>query len=88
MVLALYCSISHIRSVQKKYFAHREFSFTFQNDIYSRFNSFVDCEAFKKHVLSGVPVKMDFGAVYNVAVSALVPCEMLTKKWVVLCAWC
>jgi hypothetical protein len=71
-------------AVKKKYFAHREFSFTLEGDIYSRFNSFADCEGFRKHVIAGCPLKMDFGAVYNAPVCSVV--ALCVVALVLLCA--
>mmetsp|Transcript_30255 Transcript_30255/g.76100 ORF Transcript_30255/g.76100 Transcript_30255/m.76100 type:complete len:463 (-) Transcript_30255:11-1399(-) len=45
-------------------FRNREFSFTYPNDIYSRWNSFKTVAALKEHLIDGVPVKLDIGPVY------------------------
>ncbi|ORX71685.1 primase, polypeptide 1, 49kDa [Anaeromyces robustus] len=52
-------------NVNKEYFPHREFSFTFGNDIYSRFQSFENEKDFKTHLKDYNPRKIDIGAVYN-----------------------
>jgi len=46
-------------------FDRREFSFTLENDIYCRFQSYKNDEEFKKEVMRGLPVKIDIGAIYN-----------------------
>ncbi len=46
-------------------FERREFSFTLENDIYVRFQSYKNDEEFKKEVMRGIPLKIDIGAVYN-----------------------
>lgn len=52
-----------------KFFGRREFSFTLQSEdddeIYIRYQSFLNAEEFKKAVIQRVPIKMDIGAVYN-----------------------
>jgi len=51
---------------EDNYFLNREFSFTLNGDIYTRFKSFPDLESFTKEVKRLVPHKIDIGAVYNV----------------------
>lgn len=46
-------------------FERREFSFTLENDIYVRFQSYKNDEEFKNEVNRGLPIKIDIGAVYN-----------------------
>ncbi|PVU96463.1 hypothetical protein BB559_002383 [Furculomyces boomerangus] len=46
---------------------NREFSFTIQNDIYIRYQSFNSEEDFKRDVIQKCPNKIDIGAVYNIA---------------------
>jgi DNA primase small subunit len=46
-------------------FERREFSFTLENDIYVRFQSYKNDEDFKKETLRGLPHKIDIGAIYN-----------------------
>jgi hypothetical protein len=49
-------------------FAKREFSFTLENDIYVRYQSYVSEKDFKNDVLNKKPHKIDIGAVYNARV--------------------
>ena len=47
-------------------FQRREFSFTLENDIYFRFQSFTSSEELKKKLIQYCPKKIDIGAIYNV----------------------
>jgi len=47
------------------YFGRREFSFTLQGGIYSRYNCFGSLEQFRNEVCKKSPQKIDIGAVYN-----------------------
>lgn len=49
--------------------AKREFSFTLENDIYIRYQSFDSQDSFKSEVVKRNPFKMDIGAVYNAKAS-------------------
>ncbi|ORZ41664.1 hypothetical protein BCR44DRAFT_1495107 [Catenaria anguillulae PL171] len=60
-------SSSSSSSASDSYLARREFSFTLKNDIYIRFQSFDSIDTFKTELLRLQPVKIDIGAVYNVA---------------------
>lgn len=53
------------RKAQKVYFQRREFSFTLQDDIYLRYQSFDEPSKFKDELVRRKPVKIDIGAVYN-----------------------
>ena len=48
------------------HFQRREFSFTLENDVYFRFQSFISSEELKKKLISYCPKKIDIGAMYNV----------------------
>ena len=47
-------------------FQRREFSFTLENDVYFRFQSYKNCEELKKKLIQYCPKKIDIGAMYNV----------------------
>ena len=47
-------------------FQRREFSFTLENDVYFRFQSFTSSEELRKKLISYCPKKIDIGAIYNV----------------------
>ncbi|KAI8964216.1 prim-pol domain-containing protein [Daldinia sp. FL1419] len=46
-------------------FGHREFAFTLQNDIYSRYNSFPSADLLRKDVLRLLPSRFEIGPVYT-----------------------
>ncbi|KAI0114236.1 prim-pol domain-containing protein [Hypoxylon sp. NC0597] len=46
-------------------FAHREFAFTLQSDVYLRYQSFPSSDLFRKDVLRQVPVRFEIGPVYT-----------------------
>jgi len=52
-------------NTDKNYLAHREFSFTLEEDIYLRYLSFTNQEEFEAEMLKKCPHKIDIGAVYN-----------------------
>ncbi|XP_071495058.1 DNA primase small subunit-like [Diadema antillarum] len=51
--------------VPKTYFPHREFSFTLENDIYIRYQSFADQSEMEKEIQKRCPYKIDIGAVFT-----------------------
>ncbi|XP_076894687.1 uncharacterized protein LOC143547056 [Bidens hawaiensis] len=53
-------------SCDKSYFGRREFSFTLDNDIYVRFQSFEKASELEKAIKDQCPFKIDIGPVYTV----------------------
>ena len=47
---------------------NREFSFTFSNGSYLRFQSFEDAEQLQAFLIKNTPVKIDLGAIYSAKV--------------------
>lgn len=47
---------------------NREFSFTFPNGSYLRFQSFDNAEQFQAFLVKNTPVKIDLGAIYSARV--------------------
>lgn len=52
----------------KSYFGRREFSFTLENDIYIRFQSFNSISELENSIKEKCPFKIDIGPVYSVDV--------------------
>lgn len=46
-------------------FQRREFSFTLQDDIYLRYQSYDDLNKFKEDLVKKLPIKIDIGGVYT-----------------------
>lgn len=56
----------------ESYFGRREFSFTLDNDIYLRFQSFNSVSQLENSIKEKCPFKIDIGPVYSVDVSWIV----------------
>ena len=56
------------------YIGRREFSFTLDNDIYLRFQSFNSLSEMESSTKEKCPFKIDIGPVYSVDVSKILPC--------------
>lgn len=50
-------------------FSHREFSFTLEDDVYVRYQSFDNQQALEESVKKNTPYKIDIGAIFSVKVS-------------------
>ena len=50
-------------------FCHREFSFTLEDDVYVRYQSFDSQESLEEGIRKATPYKMDIGAIFSVRVS-------------------
>lgn len=46
-------------------FAHREFAFTFANDVLQRYQSFPTADVMRKHCITHTPPRIDIGPVYS-----------------------
>ncbi len=46
-------------------FSHREFSFTLEDDVYVRYQSFDSRESLEEGVRKANPYKIDIGAIFN-----------------------
>ncbi|XP_022141779.1 DNA primase small subunit-like [Momordica charantia] len=57
----------------QSYFGRREFSFTLENDIYLRYQSFNNLSEMENSIKEKCPFKIDIGPVYNVDVSTILP---------------
>jgi len=53
-------------AINRKYWCHREFSFTLKDDIYVRYNSYKSMDAWKEDLRRKCPYKIDLGALFNV----------------------
>ena len=60
----------------QSYIGRREFSFTLENDIYLRLQSFHNAHELENSIKEKCPVKIDIGPVYTVDVK----CPLLSKS--------
>ena len=56
-------------------FRHREFSFTLEDDVYVRYQSFDSQESLEEGIRKATPYKMDIGAIFSVRVSVPSLCK-------------
>ena len=70
-----YCKWLGAGNVDKTFLGRREFSFTLQDDIYLRYQSFCNHDELQKEMIKRVPHKIDVGAVYNAR-----PCDRKKVK--------
>ena len=57
--------ISHFFAEPKQCFQMREFCYTLENDVYVRFQCFMDQEDMASEIKKNCPHKIDIGAIYN-----------------------
>lgn len=71
--MIVFCYLSFVDgkhpACDKSYFGRREFSFTLENDIYLRFQSFNRVSQLESSIKEKCPFKIDIGPVYSVDVS-------------------
>ena len=63
-------ALTEFQRLGGKSLKNREFSFTFSNGSYLRFQSFDDSEQLQAFLIKNTPVKIDLGAIYSAKVSA------------------
>lgn len=68
MWLGSWCVDGKHPGCDQTYFGRREFSFTLENDIYLRFQSFNSASELENSIKEKCPVKIDIGPVYSVDV--------------------
>ena len=49
-------------------FSHREFSFTLEDDVYVRYQSFANRESLEEGIRKANPYKIDIGAIFSAKV--------------------
>ena len=51
--------------IDEESFSNREFSFTLEDDVYVRYQSYDSCTALKEGIRKNCPYKIDIGAIFN-----------------------
>lgn len=67
----MFAQLFVLTSVDSKSMKNREFSFTFSNGSYLRFQSFEDSDQLKAFLIKNTPVKIDLGAIYSAKVISI-----------------
>ena len=74
--------VLHLPLGDRDTFRHREFSFTLEDDVYVRYQSFDSQESLEEGVRKAMPYKMDIGAIFSVRVR-MTTCIVLLFAYIV-----